>query len=334
MSAPTDIFCSFNQQWINKALIRTDKDKEKYDIEFARAGLVCNEERFPVLGTLDNDHYNVINMAKGWGNGTATLDVVFTMLVEGGFPISTWVANEYRNSKNFIKSNLAMVDIDGGLTITDVKAHEFYQQFGAGYYTSPSHTEDAQRLRLLFLLEDTITSEPDMRAILNTLINIFNSDGSCRDASRLFYGSKGAQYEMVEGKCVPSDVISILIEQGKPKEITLDDDYDYGEVTDIEREYIINQLSMTFIGEYDKWLSVCAAMQNSGYTVQEFTKVTVGGLMRRKTVRDCEELWKDIQNKTPTGRPATMGTVWKLIGGVKLYRQWLAKELEKENDGK
>lgn len=315
---PKELYCSFNQQWINKALHRTGKAIEQYDIEFALAGLACDGKRYPSLGTLDGDHYKKINMGWKWQNATPDLDTVFMALAELGLPISAWLKKDHRSSQDFVKGNIAMVDIDDGMTIDDIKNHEFYNDYSAGYYTSPSHTEEAHRLRLIFLLERVITNEADMRAILTALINVYGGDEACKDATRIFYGSQDAQYEKREGMFIPNEIIDDLIEAGTPKPVVVRGDIEYAEVTDTMRRYVIDQLKLNFIGDYNRWFTIAAGLKNGGYTLANFQEATHGGLMRSKSANDCATVWNGIQNRT-TGRHATMGSVWKLIGGVKKY---------------
>lgn len=69
-----------------------------------------------------------------------------------------------RKSENFLGADLISVDIDGGRTITETLADPIVQSYGSIWYTTPSHTPDRHRFRLIFILPFTVTA---MNAVLN-----------------------------------------------------------------------------------------------------------------------------------------------------------------------
>lgn len=322
---PEILYCSFNRQWINKALPLSKKTEEEYSKQFAASGLPQSDYGKP-LGTLDGVRFTKVSMAYKWQNVEASLEQVFLRLTTAGYSISPWLSNNHRTSENFVKSNIAMVDIDEGLTISDVKAHEFYIDYSAGYYTSPSHTEEDHRLRLLFLLERTITDEQEMRAILMALISVFGGDKSCKDASRLFYGSKDAEYEIRYGKFIPDDVIDILIEAGQVEDRNESGyvlDASYEEPTDRMRQYVLQELkhNTAFNNDRDSWLRACAGLKQGGYTLADFTSISLAA-----SSTECKKLWDSLGGRAGGRRVSTMGTVWMLIGGMKLYYEKYPEE--------
>jgi hypothetical protein len=58
--------------------------------------------------------------------------------------------NKFRKKENFLQAGFLAVDIDHGLKIGDALSHDFVREFGALLYTSPSHTEELHRFRLVF----------------------------------------------------------------------------------------------------------------------------------------------------------------------------------------
>ncbi len=98
--------------------------------------------------------------------------------------------NGTRQSANFICSDVLAVDIDDGMTLDEARNCDFVKRFGGFIYITPSHTDEKHRFRIVFETERTIYSSIEMTEAYRGLIRIFGSDESCKDACRLFYGSK------------------------------------------------------------------------------------------------------------------------------------------------
>lgn len=119
-----------------------------------------------------------------------------------------------RKSENFICSDVLAVDIDGGLMLDAALQEPYVQQYAGLVYTTPSHTPTAHRFRIVFALERTITDPQEMRAAYQGLIRRFGGDGSCKDACRLFYGSKGC-HPILLGKVLSNDELDRIIALGR-----------------------------------------------------------------------------------------------------------------------
>jgi hypothetical protein len=98
-----------------------------------------------------------------------------------------------RKSENFLGADLISVDIDGGRTITETLADPIVQSYGSIWYTTPSHTPDRHRFRLIFILPYTVTDANDLKAAARSLSRRLGGDMSATDAARLFYGSTGSE---------------------------------------------------------------------------------------------------------------------------------------------
>ncbi len=141
--------------------------------------------------------------------------------IEQGFPICVAKLNGTRNEANFVSSQVIFVDVDNG-SIEDMLAHPFVQAYAAYLYTTPSHTDENPRCRIVFILdcvvEDASIYKTSVVRVQNTL-EVVEPDTSTKSAVNIFYGSKNAKF-VVPGKLLPLSVLDNLldIETKKPKQ--------------------------------------------------------------------------------------------------------------------
>lgn len=155
----------------------------------------------------------------GWSNATRyfkNLDLTpdeFIGEVTAGFAFCAWLKGP-RKSKNFLCMQVLAVDIDSGLTIEEVLGHPFFQKYGWFIYTTPSHRPEAQRFRIVFLMERPIQTEQQMRLVYTGISRMLGGDRSCTDAARLFYGSENCEVHRVDN-VLPMDQVEYVIELGE-----------------------------------------------------------------------------------------------------------------------
>lgn len=121
---------------------------------------------------------------------------------------------ETRKSENFICSDVLAVDIDDGMRLNEALENEFVKLFGGFVYTTPSHTPDSHRFRIVFQMDRTISDPLEMRAAYQGLIRKFGGDASCKDACRPFYGSSGSDPIMLS-RILPLAQLDHLIALGR-----------------------------------------------------------------------------------------------------------------------
>lgn len=158
-----------------------------------------------------------INLGYNWITGHFDLDEIFMMLTEGGAAIAPALSSDHRVYINFESCQLALVDIDSGMKLWELEDHWFYQLYGAGFYTTASHTEDNHRFRILYVLEDPITDREMMRHIYEGLLAIHGAaDTSCKDVCRLFYGVTSSEYAAIQDKRIDQAGIETILSQRPP----------------------------------------------------------------------------------------------------------------------
>ncbi|MBS7803166.1 hypothetical protein KIH24_01120 [Rhizobiales bacterium TNE-4] len=158
-----------------------------------------------------------VNGTRAYAEGFIASELTiseFINHVRRGYAFTAHFEDGYRRTENFVCSDFIAADIDSGLTVQEALGSPFIQDFATFLYTTPSHSEDYPRFRIVFVLEETITDANDWKNALLGLAVMLESDQSIKDAGRLFFGSKGCQVFKV-GKTLPKDEVTKLIKAGK-----------------------------------------------------------------------------------------------------------------------
>jgi len=143
-----------------------------------------------------------------------TIEELAITIHEEGWAFSYQFENGHRNKANFVATDIACVDVDGGITLSEAQNNQFVQDYCTLLYTTPSHGLEQHRFRLVFVLARTVTDRSEITAISRSLARRFDGDMSATDAARVFYGCKDCHYQIFE-KYIPEDVMNELIQDGK-----------------------------------------------------------------------------------------------------------------------
>lgn len=139
-----------------------------------------------------------INLGYGWITTQAEFADIFELLTVDGCAFAPALTSDHRIEANFVSQQIAMVDIDSGMTLAELDQLPFYQQYGSGYYTTASHTDLEPRFRILYRLPVPVTDAYTMRVIYEGLLAVHGSaDIACKDAARLFFGTCAAQHKEI-----------------------------------------------------------------------------------------------------------------------------------------
>lgn len=112
-----------------------------------------------------------------------------------GRPITTWHKNNWRDSSNYICGQHLGIDCDTEderSTIPHLLSIPLVADYGSILHTTPSHTPEKPRARVVFLLDTPIMQAANYTNAATALLWSFGAaaDTSCKDASRFFYGCK------------------------------------------------------------------------------------------------------------------------------------------------
>lgn len=110
---------------------------------------------------------------------------------------------KYRHSKNFVCGQHIGLDFDTedeNSRIATLIQDNFIAQYAAILYTTPSHTEEAPRARVLFLLDRPIYDPEKYTELAAALLWRYGlADKSCSDPQRLFFGAGAGADSAISG---------------------------------------------------------------------------------------------------------------------------------------
>lgn len=210
-----------------------------------------------------------------------------------------------------IAISLLCLDFDGESTIEQAK--HIYSEFEYLGYTSWSHRHNGEDcFRLVFPL-----AQPMMKAHYydkkDALADfIAGADASCLAVARFFYLPACSQESMPNAR--------IWLNEGKRLNLfAFPDNEPYThetidrEVSDADREQMIQALHSTFLGHEPDWWRVGVAMASNGFSEADFVYVTINGLMREKSAQDAKSKWQSIQHYISRGHTISYGYLVNLV---------------------
>ena len=279
-----------------------------------------------------------INLGYGWQNSALPLDELFMLVSQDGMAIAPELENDNRCDANFVSHQIALVDIDSGMTIEEIEVHPFYLAYGVGYYTTPSHTDEAHRFRVMYCLPEPVTDPDNMRMIYQGLLVLHGAaDPSCKDAARFFFGTVEASSCRYQGRLVDQQGLEYIIaawstiERPRPRLREVDNSYSESAPKSLEQvaELLVELKKYYFDLSYDIRRDVTWAVGSA--------------LSPQETITIMRSLWPD-DNKTGKYEmfvndrkrtDITLGTVYHMIrqhnsSYGKRPRTMSVQELERE----
>ncbi len=83
-------------------------------------------------------------------------------------------------------------EVEGYLSLQDALNDEFIKQYAFAIYTTPSHSEEHNRYRILFVCDSEITDMQFYKKVIQYLISHFGGDIACSNYDRMFFGNTNA----------------------------------------------------------------------------------------------------------------------------------------------
>jgi len=232
-----------------------------------------------------------------------------------------------RTADNCTEISALFLDFDGGMSIRDgIKLCKKFEHFG---YTSSGHKKKksgyVDKFRMVLPFEKPI-SKDDFLKIRDSIKEwAVGLDKKSVDISRLFAGyacdedhsvfaetwsNKGRllRFEDFKSKNIGFIQFRNLLMQKMRAAERKEHDGQYEQL----RGILLRKLTNHFVGYEPTWNMVAVAMYNEGFSLQDFTDVTVGGMMNSKTVEHCEAKWSRAQTSNLT---CDKGYLWNVTKG-------------------
>lgn len=206
--------------------------------------IINKNQNFAGMGTVDGYHeMSVINFIN--------------KVVKKGY---AWCGPEFegnkRTKKAYIRSELIGIDIDTGWRLEDVFKDTFTFNNALLLYTSPSHTAEVHKFRIVFKLKKPYTEYSQIEQVIKKLITYYRSDKSCSDCTRFFYGNDKAKVKLF-GKVFREAPEPQVIKSGN--DISLSLEYQLKTLATL-REMLISIKSKHKELEYNPWLMLCSSI--------------------------------------------------------------------------
>ncbi|MBC7747581.1 MAG: hypothetical protein H7Z76_03205, partial [Methylotenera sp.] len=134
--------------------------------------------------------------------------------INDGEAFSYQFHNEERKTANFLCSDFLAIDIDAGWIISDALNNPLISKFCSLLYTTPNHTVDKHRFRLVFVLPRTIADSRELKAATKALARRLGGDMAATDAARMFYGSVNSS-PVILGNELSGEFLDELIIDGQ-----------------------------------------------------------------------------------------------------------------------
>ena len=107
--------------------------------------------------------------------------------------------------------------------LEDLKNNPLVRDHATLIYTTPSHTKETPRFRIVFVLERTIHDKSEMRAASRSLVLRLSGDPAAVDPARIFYGSRDCK-SLISDKGINQTFLDELIKQGRNVDHSVRDD--------------------------------------------------------------------------------------------------------------
>lgn len=128
-------------------------------------------------------------------------------LLTQGYGFTPVMKNSYRMQANFISGQHVAVDFDTNderSSFATLLARPFIQQYAAILYTTPSHTPEGPRARVVFIFDQPVTDKDEYGRLAKAIVGLFGeSDPTVAESARLFFGSGKRGQVLTLGKILP-----------------------------------------------------------------------------------------------------------------------------------
>lgn len=190
----------------------------------------------------------------------------FANYVYFGHTFTTWHKDKWRNAKNYVAGQHLGIDMDTGdkrSAVDTLLNDPFIAKYAGLVYTTPSHTDEEPRARVVFLLDAPIQQAANYALSASALLWLFGSaDRQCKDAARFFYGGKSdGRVEWLPNVlplAIVKDMIARYKATGQQEKRTIS--HYTGQTADEQKVQAALKCIPPLGIEYDEWVSILMAI--------------------------------------------------------------------------
>ena len=123
--------------------------------------------------------------------------------------------NRYRSADNFLAGQHLALDFDTrdeNSSLVTLANNPFIKRFASFIHTTPSHTDEHPKSRVVFCLDRKINDVNKYAELAQSLVWKFEmADKSCKDPARFFYGANGCQTVWLGNILTLADAAELLV---------------------------------------------------------------------------------------------------------------------------
>lgn len=182
----------------------------------------------------------------------------------------TAALNGYRKTENFVSAQHIGLDFDTDdqrSALDTLAADPFIARWAAIIYTSPSHTPEKPRARVVFILDQAITDPEQYKRLARGLVGKYELvDKHGKDAARLWFASKGCEIREL-GNVLPlavAEEYAAAFTPEKPVNIPKGK-REYNPTDETEKaKYALEALAPWRCSQYEPWVEVGMSLKSLG----------------------------------------------------------------------
>ena len=249
-----------------------------------------------------------------------------------GHAYCPWQKKAPRCTENFLCAQHIAIDMDtkdARSSLDVLSIHPLVRLYGALIHTSPSHTPEQPRARVIFFLDKPIESPMGYTAAVSFMMAQFEDpDPVCKDPSRFFYGALNCGIWFQEGEFPLSHLRHYYRQwdRTRPKEAPAKSDDKIINMqqkreekrTDREAKDELERVSAAldkidpWSVDYNRWIGILAALKREfGDRALSLAEQWAKG-QPGEVRREWEKHLKDKRG----GKRTTLGTIYHLASGM------------------
>jgi hypothetical protein len=179
--------------------------------------------------------------------------------------ICAWLKKPWISSDNFVCSQVFGIDYDNETPESEmelVKKIPLVRNYGTVIYTTQSHTDDAPRCRVLFAVEEPITSPEQHRRYARGLVHLLGGDRATVNPTRTYHGAGvGGRTELLGGS-IDLTTLEYLAEEYEVIQLDRASHDFAGDPPDVQEVAdLLARIDPTKI-DYDAWWRCIAAVHS------------------------------------------------------------------------
>ena len=151
----------------------------------------------------------------GWKNQEISVEK-FIDHIERGHPFAHQFFDGQRKKAFFQCASILVADIDQGLTLDQALEHDLVKGFATFIYTTPTHTLEENRFRIVFVLERRVFDPDHYEAMYADLMTYVPTDPKAKSCAQFFFGSQGTQTIWL-GNILSGSMMNTMITDGLKK---------------------------------------------------------------------------------------------------------------------